>query len=42
MMERHDDFAANLLRALDQAPEPMRAYKGWRGVADRLRESGVA
>jgi hypothetical protein len=42
MTERHQDFAANLLRALDQAPAPMRAYKGWRGVAERLRAAGVA
>jgi hypothetical protein len=38
----HDDFIDNLLRALDQAPAPMRDYKGWRGVADRLRAAGLA
>lgn len=42
MTARHDDFAANLLRAIDEAPSAMRAYKGWRGVADRLRAEGVA
>ena len=42
MMSRHDDFAQNVLRALDQAPETMRAYKGWRGVADRIRAEGIA
>jgi Haem-dependent oxidative N-demethylase, alpha subunit-like len=40
MATRHDDFAANVLRALDEAPPAMRAYKGWRGVAERLREAG--
>jgi len=39
MIARHDDFADNLLRALDGAPEEMRAYKGWTGVADALRAS---
>jgi dimethylamine monooxygenase subunit A len=42
MIARHDDFVENLLRALDQAPAPMRAYKGWRGVADRIRAEGMA
>jgi len=42
MMLRRDDFVQNLLRALDQAPAPMRAYKGWRGVADRIRAEGIA
>jgi dimethylamine monooxygenase subunit A len=42
MIARHDDFARNLVRALDQAPETMRAYKGWRGLVDRLRDAGVA
>lgn len=42
MIAGHDDFAVNLLRALDEAPAAMRAYKGWRGVAERLREAGLA
>jgi len=42
MMARHDDFVENLLRALDQAPAPMRAYKGWRRVAERIRTEGLA
>ncbi len=43
MMARHDDFVTNLLRALDEAPEPMRAYKGWRGRGRgaALRGTGV-
>jgi hypothetical protein len=32
-------FGATLLLNLDTAPDAMREYKGWRGVADRLRES---
>ncbi|MGH9019418.1 MAG: heme-dependent oxidative N-demethylase family protein [Acidimicrobiales bacterium] len=39
MVARHDDLAANLLRALDDAPEATRAYKGWVGVARRLRDA---
>jgi hypothetical protein len=34
-----DDMAANLLRALDTAPIEMQHYKGWVGVADRLRDA---
>lgn len=34
-----DDVAANLLRALDTAPIEMQHYKGWVGVADRLRDA---
>ncbi|MHB1209951.1 MAG: heme-dependent oxidative N-demethylase family protein [Acidimicrobiales bacterium] len=33
-----EDFAANLLHALDTAPPSMQRYKGWLGVADHLRE----
>jgi hypothetical protein len=33
------EFGATLLLNLDTAPEAMREYKGWHGVADRLRES---
>jgi hypothetical protein len=36
---RHAAFGATLLLNLDTAPDAMREYKGWRGVADRLRES---
>jgi len=38
----HVDVRDNLLAALDQAPAAMRAYKGWCGVADRLRAEGGA
>lgn len=31
------EFGANLLSALDTAPEAMQGYKGWVGVADKLR-----
>ena len=37
VIARHDDFLDRLVRALEQAPDSMCAYKGWRGVADRLR-----
>jgi len=32
------EFGANLLSALDTAPEAMQGYKGWVGVADKLRD----
>ncbi len=38
MCDRNADFPANLLRALDEAPGSMQDYKGWRGVADELRD----
>jgi hypothetical protein len=37
MSDGSDDFAALLLNALDTAPLEMQDYKGWRGLADRLR-----
>jgi hypothetical protein len=39
LCDQHEEFAATLLRNLDTAPPAMREYKGWVGVADRLRES---
>ena len=33
----HEEFGATLLKNLDTAPTSMREYKGWIGVADRLR-----
>jgi predicted SnoaL-like aldol condensation-catalyzing enzyme len=39
LAERHEEFGATLLLNLDTAPEAMQDYKGWRGVADRLRTS---
>jgi hypothetical protein len=32
------EFGENLLSALDTAPEAMQGYKGWVGVADKLRD----
>jgi hypothetical protein len=37
LCDAHDGFGATLLLNLDTAPEAMREYKGWVGVADRLR-----
>lgn len=37
LIERDGNFAAALVNAIESAPEEVRAYKGWRGVADRLR-----
>jgi hypothetical protein len=36
---RHEDedFADNLIAALESTPPAMKNYKGWVGVADRLR-----
>jgi hypothetical protein len=39
LCESHEEFGATLLLNLDTAPETMREYKGWVGVADRLRAS---
>jgi hypothetical protein len=39
LCDANGTFGATLLLNLDTAPETMREYKGWRGVADRLRES---
>jgi len=37
--DTHEEFGATLLLNLDTAPEAMQSYKGWNGVADRLRAS---
>jgi dimethylamine monooxygenase subunit A len=39
LCDTHEEFGATLLLNLDTAPETMREYKGWVGVADRLRSS---
>jgi hypothetical protein len=39
LRDEHEDFTDNLLTALDSAPPAMKAYKGWVGVADQLRET---
>ena len=39
LCDAHPEFGATLLLNLDTAPEAMREYKGWHGVADRLRDS---
>jgi hypothetical protein len=39
LCDTHAEFGVTLLRNLDSAPKEMLEYKGWRGVADRLRES---
>jgi len=35
--ERDSEFGPNLLAALDTAPQEMQGYKGWVGVAEKLR-----
>jgi heme-dependent oxidative N-demethylase alpha subunit-like protein len=42
LCDSHEEFGATLLLNLDTAPEAMREYKGWVGVADRLRSSLAA
>lgn len=37
MSESNEDFVVLLLNALETTPPPMRDYKGWQGLADRLR-----
>ncbi len=39
LRERDDTFVSSLLNALDSAPTAMKAYKGWSGVAERLRNA---
>lgn len=39
LSERDDQFVPTLLHALDTAPSSTQAYKGWSGVAQRLREA---
>jgi hypothetical protein len=39
LCDAHEEFGATLLLNLDTAPESMQHYKGWVGVADRLRTS---
>jgi dimethylamine monooxygenase subunit A len=39
LCDSHDEFGATLLLNLDTAPDSMQEYKGWVGVADRLRAS---
>ncbi|MFZ1062388.1 MAG: DUF3445 domain-containing protein [Acidimicrobiales bacterium] len=39
LKNEHADFAEHLLGAIDSAPPALKAYKGWVGVAERLRES---
>ena len=38
LLVAHREYGANLLLALETAPEATLDYKGWRGVADELRE----
>jgi hypothetical protein len=38
LQELDPEFGTNLLLALDTAPEAMQGYKGWVGVADKLRD----
>ncbi len=37
LSQTRDDFRASLLLALESAPHDMLVYKGWVGVAERLR-----
>ncbi len=37
LCDRHEGFGATLLLNLDTAPDAIKEYKGWTGVADRLR-----
>jgi dimethylamine monooxygenase subunit A len=39
LCETHEAFGPTLLRNLETAPERVQEYKGWVGVADRLRSS---
>jgi hypothetical protein len=37
LLSNHEDLGANLLLALDTAPDEMIRYKGWAGVSDAVR-----
>jgi dimethylamine monooxygenase subunit A len=39
LSEHNDQFVPTLLHALDSAPSSTQAYKGWTGVAERLRDA---
>jgi len=39
MIDHDDSFAELLVQAIDDAPEEMQEYKGWRGVARQLRDA---
>lgn len=39
LCDAHEEFGATLLLNLDTAPEATQKYKGWVGVADRLRSA---
>ena len=39
LCDTHQEFGTTLLLNLDTAPDAMQSYKGWIGVADRLRAS---
>jgi hypothetical protein len=40
--ERDEQFVPTLLHSLETAPVPTQAYKGWTGVAERLRDALLA
>ncbi len=39
LLARHEGLGADLVSALEGAPEATQSYKGWVGVAERLREA---
>lgn len=39
LRDRDDTFVSSLLNALEGAPTAMKTYKGWTGVAERLRDA---
>jgi hypothetical protein len=39
LCDTHEEFGSTLLLNLDTAPDAMQSYKGWIGVADRLRDA---
>ena len=39
LCDSHEEFGSTLLLNLDTAPDAVQSYKGWIGVADRLRAS---
>jgi hypothetical protein len=39
LCQRDENFAETLIRAIESAPAALQDYKGWTGVAERLRDS---
>jgi hypothetical protein len=39
LCQRDETFAETLIQAIESAPAALQNYKGWTGVAERLRDA---